>query len=181
MSYAVIELGGKQYRVEKGDSVVVDRVDAKEGAKVTARVLFCKDGNKAVMDGPDLDKVKVEAVVAEHLKGDKIRVFKYRPKKRYRRTMGHRSLLTRLEISDIKTGAARPKAEAKPKAETKPKARTEAKPKAAVEAKPKAAKPAAAKKKPAPKKAAPKKPAAKKAAAKKPAAKKPAPKKTEES
>jgi large subunit ribosomal protein L21 len=170
MSYAVIELGGKQYRVEKGDSVVVDRLDAKEGAKVTARVLFCKDGNKAVMDGPELDKVKVEAVVAEHLKGEKIRVFKYRPKKRYRRTMGHRSLLTRLEISDIRAGtAAKPKAEAKPKAAAKPTA--EAKPKAPAKAKadaskPKAAKPAAAKKKP---------------AAKKPAAKKPAPKKTEES
>ena len=88
MSYAVIEMGGKQYRVEKGDSVVVDRLDAKEGAKVTPRALLYADGNKAVLDGPELDKVKVEAVVAEHLKGEKIRVFKYRPKKRYRRTHG---------------------------------------------------------------------------------------------
>jgi large subunit ribosomal protein L21 len=154
MSYAVIELGGKQYRVEKGDSVVVDRVDAKEGSKVTARAVLFAAGEKTVMDGPDLDKVKVEAVVAEHLKGEKIRVFKYRPKKRYRRTMGHRSLLTRLEISDIRTGAAKPKADAAKAAPAKPKAEAGK----ASAAKPKAA---AAKKKPAPKKAAPKKPAPK--------------------
>jgi large subunit ribosomal protein L21 len=138
LNYAVIELGGKQYRVEKGDSVVVDRLDAQEGAKVTARAVLYKAG----------DKVKVEAVVTEHLKGEKIRVFKYRAKKRYRRTMGHRSLLTRLEISDIKMGAAKPKADAaKPKAEAaKPKTEA-AKPKPGT-ARPK---PAAAKKKPAPK------------------------------
>jgi large subunit ribosomal protein L21 len=188
VTYAVIEMGGKQYRVEKGDSVVVDRVDAKEGAKVTARAVLYAAGDKTVMDGPELDKVKVEAVVTEHIKGDKIRVFKYRPKKRYRRTVGHRSLLTRLEISDIRTGSARAKADEKPKAEAakpkaetakpkaetaKPKAETAkpkteaAKPKApakpkAETAKPKAAKPAAAKKKAAAKKAAPKKPANKK-------------------
>jgi large subunit ribosomal protein L21 len=188
VTYAVIEMGGKQYRVEKGDSVVVDRVDAKEGAKVTARAVLYAAGDKTVMDGPELDKVKVEAVVTEHIKGDKIRVFKYRPKKRYRRTVGHRSLLTRLEISDIRTGSARAKADEKPKTEAaKPKAETAkpktetakpktetakpkteaAKPKApakpkAEAAKPKAAKPAAAKKKAAAKKAAPKKPANKK-------------------
>ena len=78
MNYAVIEMGGKQYRVEKGDSVVVDRLDAEEGAKVTARAVLFAAGDKTVMDGPELDKVKVEAVVAEHLKGEKIRVFKYR-------------------------------------------------------------------------------------------------------
>jgi len=107
MTYAVIEMGGKQYRVEKGDSVVVDRVDAKEGAKVTARAVLYAAGDKTVMDGPELDKVKVEAVVTEHIKGDKIRVFKYRPKKRYRKRQGHRSLLTRLEIKDIKGPAKR--------------------------------------------------------------------------
>jgi len=155
MNYAVIELGGKQYRVEKGDSVVVDRLDAKEGAKVTARALLYKAGDKTVLDGPDLDKVKVEAVVAEHIKGEKIRVFKYRAKKRYRRTMGHRSLLTRLEISDIKMGAARPKIEAAKEAAAKPKADAGAAKPKAEPAKPKAEaakpKPAAAKKKPAPK------------------------------
>jgi large subunit ribosomal protein L21 len=109
MAYAIIEMGGKQYRVEKGDSVVVDRVAADEGAKVNPRaLLYAGDGNrKPLIDGPDLAEVKVEAVVAEHLKGDKIRVFKYRPKKRYRKTQGHRSLLSRLEIKEIKGPAAR--------------------------------------------------------------------------
>ena len=60
-----------------------------------------------MFEGADLDRVKVEAVVAEHLKGEKIRVFKYRPKKRYRKSQGHRSLLSRLEITDVKGPAAR--------------------------------------------------------------------------
>jgi large subunit ribosomal protein L21 len=106
--YAIIEMGGKQYRVEKGDSVVVDRVNAEQGAKVSPRAVAFAAGDKTVLDGPELEKVKVDAVVAEHLKGEKIRVFKYRPKKRYRKTTGHRSLLTRLEISDIKLASRKP-------------------------------------------------------------------------
>jgi large subunit ribosomal protein L21 len=116
MNYAIIELGGKQYRVEKGDSVVVDRLDAKEGAKVTPRALLLRSGSKTVLEGAELEKVKVEAVVAEHLKGEKLRVFKYRPKKRYRRTAGHRSALTRLEIKEIRgPSAAKKPAPAKKK------------------------------------------------------------------
>jgi large subunit ribosomal protein L21 len=131
MTYAIIELGGKQYRVEEGDSVVVDRVAEKEGAKITARALLYNGNGKTVMDGPDLEKVKVEAVVAEHLKGEKLRVFKYRPKKRYRRRSGHRSLLTRLEISGIKAPAA---AKASPAAKTAAgAAKSEAEPKAKEE------------------------------------------------
>lgn len=109
MAYAIIEVGGKQYRVEKGDSVLVDRVREDEGAKLSPRaLLFSGDGEgQTVFEGADLDKVKVEAVVAEHLKGEKIRVFKYRPKKRYRKTQGHRSLLTRLEIREVKGPAAK--------------------------------------------------------------------------
>jgi large subunit ribosomal protein L21 len=101
MAYAIIEMGGKQYRVEEGDSVLVDRVGEDEGAKVSPRALLYTDGKDAVMDGADLGKVKIEAVVTEHLKGPKIRISTYRPKKRHRRTMGHRSLLSRLEIKKI--------------------------------------------------------------------------------
>ena len=115
MTYAIIEMGGKQYRVEEGDSVVVDRVGEDEGAKVSPRALLFADGKSAVMDGPDLGKVKVEAVVTEHLKGPKIRVATYRPKKRNRRQMGHRSHLTRLEIKTI-SGPSAAKAAAKPAA-----------------------------------------------------------------
>lgn len=109
MAYAIIEMGGKQYRVEKGDSVLVDRVREDEGAKLSPRaLLYSGDGDdQTVFEGADLDKVTIEAVVAEHLKGEKIRVFKYRPKKRYRKTQGHRSLLSRLEIREIKGPAAR--------------------------------------------------------------------------
>src|SRR4051795_9409114 len=119
MAYAIIEMGGKQYRVEKGDSVVVDRVPEKEGAKVSPRALLYRS-DETVFDGEDLAKVKVDAVVAEHLKGEKIRVFKYRPKKRYRKRAGHRSLLTRLEIKDIKGPAKRAAAK---KQETEEKAK----------------------------------------------------------
>src|SRR4051794_19852891 len=105
MAYAIIEMGGKQYRVEKGDSVVVDRLPEKEGAKVSPRALLYRS-DETVFDGADLAKVKVDAVVAEHIKGEKIRVFKYRPKKRYRKRAGHRSLLTRLDIKDIKGPSA---------------------------------------------------------------------------
>jgi large subunit ribosomal protein L21 len=118
MDYAIIEMGGKQYRVEKGSSVLVDRVDAEEGSKLTPKAILYRSAKTAVLDGPELDKVKVEAVVAEHLKGPKLRVFKYRPKKRYRRRAGHRSLLTRLEISEIRGPAARSREPAAAKKET---------------------------------------------------------------
>jgi large subunit ribosomal protein L21 len=103
--YAVVELGGKQYRVERGQSLLVDRIDAKPGATVKPRALLFRDDD-ALFEGADLDKVTVEAVVSEHVKGEKLRVFKYRPKKRYRKRAGHRSLLTRLEIKEIKGPAA---------------------------------------------------------------------------
>ena len=108
MAYAIIEMGGKQYRVEKGDSVLVDRVREDEGAKLSPRaLLYSGDGEgQTVFEGADLDKVKIEAVVAEHVKGEKIRVFKYRPKKRYRKRAGHRSLLSRIEIREIHGPAA---------------------------------------------------------------------------
>jgi large subunit ribosomal protein L21 len=106
VAYAIIELGGKQYRVEKGDTLLVDRLSEKEGAKVSPRPLLYRSDD-TVFEGSALDKVKIEAVVAEHVKGEKIRVFKYRPKKRYRRRAGHRSALTRLEIREIKGPAAK--------------------------------------------------------------------------
>jgi large subunit ribosomal protein L21 len=118
VDYAIIEMGGKQYRVEKGGSVLVDRVDAEEGSKLNPKAVLYRSEKTAVLDGAELDKVKIEAVVAEHVKGPKIRVFKYRPKKRYRRRAGHRSLLTRLEISEIKGPAARTREPAATKKET---------------------------------------------------------------
>jgi large subunit ribosomal protein L21 len=105
-SYAVIETGGKQYRVEKGSTLLVDRLQAKEGDKVDLRAVAFKD--KDMVLGDDLEKVKVEAKVAGHERGPKIRVFKYRPKKGYRKRAGHRSELTRLEITDVKMLTRKP-------------------------------------------------------------------------
>ena len=175
-TYAVIETGGKQYRVEMGTSLLVDRLDAKEGAKVTLRPVLFRD-KEVVAGAKELEKVKVEATVSEHLRGPKIKVFKYKPKKGYRRRAGHRSELTKLEVTEISLGGR--KAAAPKKAE--PAAKKEASAKAAKPAEKKAAakKPAEAKK-PAAKKETAKKPAAKKAPAKKAAEKKPAAKKTAE-
>jgi large subunit ribosomal protein L21 len=125
-TYAVIESGGKQYKVEKGTTLLVDRLPRKEGEVVALRAVLFRD-KEIVAEPKELEKVKVEAKVAEHLRGPKIKVFKYKAKKGYRRRAGHRSELTRLEVTELKLGAgkAKPKAAAKPKA--KPKAKAAAK------------------------------------------------------
>jgi large subunit ribosomal protein L21 len=170
-TYAVIETGGKQYKVEKGTSLLVDRLSAKEGDKVTLRPVMFRD-KEVVAGGKELEKVKVEATVSEHLRGPKIKVFKYKPKKGYRRRAGHRSELTKLEVTEISLGSRKAAA---PKKE-EPAEKKEAAPKAAkaAEKKPAAAKKPAEAKKETAKKPAAKKAPAKKAAEKKPAAKKPA-------
>ena len=109
--YAIVKVGGKQYRVEKGDSLLVDRMREDEGAKVTLEPLLLSGDKDPVFDSDGLAKVKVEATVTGHVRGKKIRVVKFKPKRGYKRTAGHRSELTRLEIRDIKQGSRR-KAEA---------------------------------------------------------------------
>jgi large subunit ribosomal protein L21 len=128
--YAVVETGGKQYKVEQGTALFVDRLDAKEGDKVSLRPVMFRDDT--VLAAPkELEKVKVEAKVAEHLRGPKIKVFKYKAKKGYRRKTGHRSELTRLEVTEVKllkSAAKKPaekKAAGKPAAEKKPAAKKE--------------------------------------------------------
>ncbi len=113
--YAIVKVGGKQYRVEKGDSLLVDRMPEDEGSKVTLEpLLFRPDGkDDAVFGGDQLDKVKVEATVTAHVRGPKIHVLKFKPKSGYKQRQGHRSELTRLEIGDIKLGGAARKAPAK--------------------------------------------------------------------
>lgn len=108
-TYAVVETGGKQYKVEQGTSLLVDRLDAKEGDKVALRAVMFRD-TEVVAAPKELEKVKVEATVGEHLRGPKVKVFKYKPKKGYRRRAGHRSELTRLEVTELKLLKSKPAA-----------------------------------------------------------------------
>ena len=104
MSYAVVRVGGKQYRVEEGQSIVVDRLHASEGEKVDLEPLLLADGDKSVLGGDALSKVKVQATVTRHERGKKIHGLKFKPKRGYKRRFGARADLTRLEISSIKSG-----------------------------------------------------------------------------
>ena len=115
--YAVVESGGKQYKVEEGTALFVDRLDVKEGDKVSLTPVMFRD-TEVVAEPKELEKVKVEATVAGHLRGKKIKVFKYKAKKGYRKRAGHRSELTKLEVTSLKMGkAAAKKAPAKKTAE----------------------------------------------------------------
>ena len=131
-TYAIIETGGKQYRVEEGQSLLVDRLPDDEGAKVALRAVMLRTDDDVVLDASALEKVKVEAKIAAHERGEKVEVFKYKAKKGYRKRQGHRSELTRLEVSEIKQLTRKSTAkkagtskdeEAGEKAEAKPKAK----------------------------------------------------------
>jgi large subunit ribosomal protein L21 len=102
--YAVVKTGGKQYRVEKGQTLLVEKLAADEGSSVELEPVLFADKD-AVFDADGLKKVKVSARVVGHEKGDKIRVFKFKPKRGYKRTTGHRQQLTRIEITEISNGA----------------------------------------------------------------------------
>jgi large subunit ribosomal protein L21 len=99
--YAVVESGGKQYKVEEGTSLFVDRLDVKDGDKVSLRPVLFRDGD-VITAAKELAKVKVEAKVVGNVRGKKIKVFKYKAKKGYRKRAGHRSELTRLEVTSLK-------------------------------------------------------------------------------
>ena len=104
--YAIVKTGGKQYRVEEGQSLLVEKLAVDEGAKVSLEPLLYR-GDSEILDGADLAKVTVEARVLGHERGPKLRVVKFKPKRGYKRRTGHRQDLTRIEITSIKAGAAR--------------------------------------------------------------------------
>ncbi|HEY5144425.1 MAG TPA: 50S ribosomal protein L21 [Solirubrobacteraceae bacterium] len=122
--YAIVKTGGKQYRVEKGQTLLVERLPEDEGATVALEPLLFRSDD-TVFDADGLAKVKVDAKIVEHLRGPKIRVFKFKPKSGYKRTAGHRQELTRIEVTDIKQLSRKPAAETadapaeEPAAETK--------------------------------------------------------------
>jgi len=103
--YAMIETGGKQYKVSKGDTLAVEKLDAEEGAElVFDRVLLVSTGEDAVTVGsPYVAGAKVTAKIVAQTKGEKVIVFKFKKRKNYRRKRGHRQLLTKVEILDITT------------------------------------------------------------------------------
>jgi large subunit ribosomal protein L21 len=104
MAYAIVKTGGKQYRVEEGQKLLVERLPDDAGATVTLEpVLYRSDDS--VFDKDGLAKVKVEAKVLAHERGPKLTVFKFKPKRGYKRKTGHRQELTRLEITGISNGA----------------------------------------------------------------------------
>jgi len=104
--YAIVKTGGKQYRVEEGQSLLVEKLAADEGAKVALEPLLYR-GDREIVDGADLTKVKVEARILSHERGPKLRIVKFKPKRGYKRRTGHRQDLTRIEITSIRFGAAR--------------------------------------------------------------------------
>jgi large subunit ribosomal protein L21 len=168
--YAIVEIAGQQFKVAKDQKLFVHRLADKEGSKVTFdKVLLLDDGKKVNVGAPVITGASVEAKVLQHLKGDKVIVFKKKRRKGYRVKNGHRQYLTELVIENIsEKGAAKkatPKAaDAQPTAEA-PKKATAKRP-AAKKTATKTAEKAPAKKAPA-KKAAAKKPAAKKTDSKK--------------
>lgn len=100
--YAVFENGGKQYRVKSGDVLDLDRLEIPETGKITFdKVLLVGEGESVKVGTPVLSGAQVSAELVRHLRGDKIRVFKMKRRKGYRRTQGHRQELTRVKILEI--------------------------------------------------------------------------------
>lgn len=104
--YAIIESCGRQYKVAEGDVVFFEKLDVEEGKKVTFdKVVLVSEDKKVEAGAPYVKGVKVEGKVVANGKGKKILVYKYKAKKNYRRTQGHRQPYTKVEITKIKTAA----------------------------------------------------------------------------
>jgi large subunit ribosomal protein L21 len=115
MSYAIVKTGGKQYRVQEGQSLLVERLPADEGAKVSLEPLMYRGDKDSDLELEDLKRVKVEAQVVRHERGPRLRVVKFKPKKRAKKRTGHRQELTRIEVTAVKLQAKRSRAAAEKK------------------------------------------------------------------
>ena len=105
MSYAVIKTGGKQYRVIEGQTLLVERLPDDVGATVALQpLLLAGDGGDPVFEGDGLASASVQAEILAHERGPKLRVFKFKPKRGYKRRTGHRQELTRIRITSIGKG-----------------------------------------------------------------------------
>jgi large subunit ribosomal protein L21 len=102
MKYAIIESGGKQYKAVEGSTIEVDLLTSQAGEQIVLNsVLLLVDGEKVAVGTPVIKGVRVEATIVDHIKGPKLVIFKYRPKKRIRVKTGHRQLYTRLKVDSI--------------------------------------------------------------------------------
>jgi large subunit ribosomal protein L21 len=117
--YAIVKTGGKQYRVERGQRLLVERLAVEEGANVALQPILYRS-EEAVFDPAGLQQVKVTAKVLAHVRGEKLRVFKFKPKRGYKRRTGHRQELTQIEVTEITSGPGRASAKASAKAGAKP-------------------------------------------------------------
>ena len=114
--YAIIEACGRQYKVQEGEAVYFEKLDAEEGKKVSFdKVVLVSDEGKVQVGNPYVANVKVEGKIVSNGRGKKILVFKYKPKKNERKTRGHRQEYTKVEITSIKTAAAKAKKTAEEK------------------------------------------------------------------
>ncbi|GAB4221658.1 MAG: hypothetical protein Kow0075_17180 [Salibacteraceae bacterium] len=125
--YAIVEIAGQQFKVQKDQKLYVHRLNAEEGKKLSFdKVLLIEDGGKVSVGAPAISGAEVSATVVSHLKGDKVLVFKKKRRKGYQKLNGHRQQLSEIVINDIKAAGAKKaqaKAEAKKEAEeTTPKA-----------------------------------------------------------
>lgn len=114
--YAIVETGGKQYRVTKGDLIQVEKLEKEKGKITLDKVLLIENDKETLVGAPYIEGAAVEAKVLDHGKGKKIIIYKYKAKKDYRRKQGHRQPYTEIEITGVTTGGAKrtaPKAEVK--------------------------------------------------------------------
>ncbi|MCX7744449.1 MAG: 50S ribosomal protein L21 [Flavobacteriales bacterium] len=100
--YAIVDIAGQQFKVEKNQELFVHRLDGKEGGKVEFdRVLLIDNGGKVTVGTPNIDGAKVDAKIISHVKGDKVLVFKKKRRKGYQKLNGHRQYLTKIQIENI--------------------------------------------------------------------------------
>lgn len=100
--YAVIETGGKQYRVSPGDTIDVEKIDVEPGTEIVfGRVLAVSTDDNQLLSGQDAANAKVHATVTGHERDDKVIVFKFKRKKQYKRTIGHRQSQTQVKVDGI--------------------------------------------------------------------------------
>ncbi|MCW3067558.1 MAG: ribosomal protein [Solirubrobacterales bacterium] len=104
--YAIVKTGGKQYRVERGQRLLIERLAVEEGADVALEPILYRS-EEAVFDKDGLAAVTVTAKVIAHVRGEKLRVFKFKPKRGYKRRTGHRQDLTQIEVTEITAGKAK--------------------------------------------------------------------------